>query len=199
MDKKFELHKKLTGKRITKRVLSEQALYWGYINMPNDWHIDPSELIKNITMSSYYQDVQFKYDKVYERLKTYITDFMRVEHYYDLFPAAQKDNIFGKYYERNEISKLQYHLNDMDLAHACDFVCLYGVEIDEETCEVDIYYDDNRRAGRCWTIPLETNKFLIFPSSLKYQIRNVNNKYLNFVQTILFEYPAAHGGGYNGQ
>ena len=73
------------------------------------------------------------------------------------------------------------------------------VEIDGETCEVDIYYDNNRRAGRSWTIPLETNKFLIFPSSLKYQIRNVNNKYLNFVQTILFEYPAADGGGYNGQ
>ena len=63
---------------------------------------------------------------------------------------------------------------------------LYGIEV--EDCIVRIYYDDNRRKGRSWDIPLENNKFIIFPSSNTYYITNNQKDSLNFVQTTTYDH-----------
>ena len=42
---------------------------------------------------------------------------------------------------------------------------LYAAEVEDNTCEVVIEYDDNRRTGRTWTIPMENNRFIMFPST----------------------------------
>jgi hypothetical protein len=55
-------------------------------------------------------------------------------------------------------------------------------------CNVIIHYDDNRRKGKTWTIPLSNNKFIMFPSTQMYHIINHQKDSLNFVQTITYEY-----------
>jgi len=74
----------------------------------------------------------------------------------------------------------------VDLINSPDFTLLYGTKV--EDCRVTICYDDNRRKGRSWTIPLKNNKFIMFPSSNIYFIRNSQKENLNFVQTITYEY-----------
>ena len=53
---------------------------------------------------------------------------------------------------------------------------------------VRIHYEDNRRKGRSWDIPLENNKFIMFPSTNMYYLTNNQKDNLNFVQTITYEY-----------
>ena len=169
---------------INKKILSEISLYYGVVKMPKGFEIEKDELIKNIFLSKYYENIEYPFSISFDKLKTYISDFMRAEYKLDLVPKK----IYGNYYEKNEISESKLEIDPVDLKNSPDFVLLYGVEIDNKTCEIVINYDDNRRKGRSWNINLENDKFIMFPASQSYYIKNVKNSYLNFIQTITFEY-----------
>jgi len=169
---------------INKKVLSEIALYGGTVKMPEGFEIEKEELTKNIFLSQYYENFEYPFSITFDKLKNFITDFIKVEHKLNLVPKK----IYGNFYEKNEFSKPRLEIDPVDLRNSCDFVFLYGVEIDSKTCEVIVYYDDNRRKGRSWNINLKTNEFVMFPSSQLFYIKNNNNSHLNFVQTIHFEY-----------
>jgi len=167
---------------INKKVLSETALYFGNLKMPKGYEIETDLLVKNITLSHYYEDVEYSFSKTWDKINTFITDFMRVEYKTDL----QSKNYYGSFYERNQISEPQFHLDFSSLKDSPDFVCLYGVEIDSDSCNIIINYDDNRRKNLRHEIKLKTNEFIIFPSSMSYYIKNEHNSYLNFIQSILY-------------
>jgi hypothetical protein len=169
---------------IEKKILSETTLYHGEIKMPEGFEIEREELSKNIFYSKYYENVDYPFSRTFDKLKTFITDFIRIEHKYNLVPKK----IYGDYFEKNENSKLKSELNLLDLKNSADFVLLYGVEIDPNTCTIEIHYDNNRRKGNTWSISLENNKFVMFPTSQSYYIKNIKNSYLNFIQIITFEY-----------
>jgi hypothetical protein len=169
---------------INKKILSEISLYYGTIKMPNGFEIKKEELVKNITLSNYYKDIEYPFSKEWDKLKSFLTDFFSIEHKLLLIPKET----FGNYYEKNEISKPLLHVNPADFRNSPDFVFLYGVEIEPKTCEIIIYYDDNRRKGNIKKIFLENNEFIMFPSSQMYYVKNNKNSYLNFIQTILFNY-----------
>lgn len=169
---------------IKKDILSEISIYYGKVKMPKGFEIEEDELVKNITLSSYYENIEYPFSITWDKLKTYITDFIKVEHNLSLIPKKS----FGNFYEKNEISTPKLEIDPVDLKNSPDFVLLYGVEVDSKTCEIVIHYDDNRRKGRSRNIILEKNMFVLFPSSLLYYVKNNKNSYLNFVQTITFEY-----------
>ena len=167
---------------INKKVLSETALFFGELKMPKGYEIETGLLVKNIALSHYYDDVEYVFSKAWDKINTFITDFMRVEHKINI----QSKDYYGSFYERNQISEPQFHLNFSSLKDSPDFVCLYGVEIDSDSCNIIINYDDNRRKNLKHEIKLKTNEFIILPSSTPYYIKNQNNSYLNFIQSILY-------------
>ena len=169
---------------IKKTTLSEIALYQGIIKIPEGFQIEKDVLIKNILLSQYYENIEYPFSITFDKLKTYITDFMKVE--YGLNLIIKKIN--GNFYEKNEISKPKLETNPVDLKNSPDFILLYGVEIDPRTCEIVIYYDSNRRKGRSYNIFLEKDMFIMFPASQLYYIKNNKNSYLNFIQNIAFDY-----------
>jgi len=169
---------------INKKLLSEIALYQGELKMPRGFEIDRSILVKNISLSQLYIDVDPIFSVEHGKISTYIKDYMRVEYKYDLIDL----NTWGNYFEKNEKTEPLLQLKPQDLLNSADFVCLYGVEIDGDTCEICIHYDDNKRKGMIRKINLTTNKFLIFPSSQLYYINNKNNHCLNYVETITYQY-----------
>jgi hypothetical protein len=169
---------------IQKNILSETSIYFGKVKMPKGFEIEEDELVKNIILSSYYENVEYPFSRTWDKLKTYVLDFLRIEYNLNLI----NKKTFGNFYEKNEISQPKLEIDPIDLKNSPDFVFLYGVEIDPKTCEIIIHYDDNRRKGKTWKIFLEKNMFVMFPSSLLYYIKNSKNSYLNFVQTITFEY-----------
>ena len=167
---------------INKITLSETALYFGKIKMPKGYEIEKDELVKNITLSQYYEDVKYPFLRTWDKVNTFICDFMRVEYKINL----ENKDFFGNFYERNETSKPKLHLDFTSLKDSSDLVCLYGVEIDSDSCNLFINYDDNRKKNLQYEIKLKTNEFVMFPSSQSYYINNKNNSYLNYIQGILY-------------
>ena len=164
-----------------KKVLSEQALYHGDVNMPKDWDINRDEL-SLYTLESKLLNTQFKFSITWDKLNTYIKDHFLVKHNLTLINKKTWANI----YKPNETTPPLLQVDPVDLRNSPDFTLLYGTKA--EDCRVTIYYDDNRRKGRSWTIPLKDNKFIMFPSSNTYFIRNNQKENLNFIQTITYEY-----------
>ena len=164
-----------------KKVLTEQALYFGDVAMPKDWDIDRDKLSGDI-LQSQIKNKEFPFSRPWDMLNTYISDHIRIEYDINLI----NKNTWGSIYKPTETSIIQQQIDPVDLRNSPDFVMLYGVKI--KNCMIKIYFDDNRRAGRSWDIPLENNKFIMFPSTNMYHVINNQKDSLNFVQTITYEY-----------
>jgi hypothetical protein len=164
-----------------KKVLTEQSLFYGYVSMPKDWEIDRIELSHHILHSSL-TDQELQFSKTYDKLNTYMRDFIGVKHNINLINKSTWGNI----YKPNETTIPLLNIDPVDLRNSPDFTMLYGVKV--EGCMVRIYYDDNRRKGRSWDIELKNNMFIMFPSTNMYCLTNTQKDSLNFVQTITYDY-----------
>ena len=164
-----------------KKVLSEQSLYYGDITMPKGWDIDREKLSEDI-LKSQITDSPFPFSKTFDMLNTYLREHINVEYGFTLI----NKQTWGNTYKPQELSIPLLNIDPVDLRNSPDFTLLYGVKVDN--CSVKIHYDDNRRKGRSWDVPLTNNKFIMFPSTNMYYLTNNQTGSLNFVQTITYEY-----------
>ena len=162
-----------------KIILSEQSLYFGNVDMPKGWDIDRKKLIENIIDAG---DGALPFSKTSDILNTYLH-----EHIFLNFKIAiVSKKMFGNVYSVNQNSEPLLQVDPVDLRNSPDFTLLYGVKVKD--CTVRIFYEDNRRKGRSWDIPLENNKFIMFPSTNLYYIYNNQKEDSNIIQTITYEY-----------
>ena len=166
---------------ITKNILSEQALYFGDVAMPKDWNIDRNKL-QNDILKSHVTDLPFPFSRTWDMLNTYIREYVNLEHSINLV----NKEMWGNVYKPRETTIPLLNIDPVDLRNSPDFTFLYGVNV--KNCMVRVHYEDNRRKGRSWDIPLTDNKFIMFPSTCMYYITNNQKDSLNFVQTITYEY-----------
>ena len=164
-----------------KKVLTEQALYYGDVAMPKNWEIDRNELAHYILHSSLTNE-KLKFSRTYDKLSTYMRDHIGLEYDVNLVNKSTWGNI----YKPNETTIPLLNIDPVDLRNSPDFTMLYGVKVKD--CNVRIHFEDNRRKGRSWDIKLENNMFIMFPSTNMYYITNNQKDSLNFVQTITYEY-----------
>jgi hypothetical protein len=94
----------------------------------------------------------------------------------------------SNFYKPREASLPLLQVDKVDLRNSPDFVLLYGVKLAKDSCFVRIHFDDNRRAGRSWDIPLNNNQFIMFPATQMYYISSNTSDQLNFIQTITYEF-----------
>lgn len=163
-----------------KKILSEIALYYGNVSMPKGFEIDRKKISSDILQSNL-TNKKLPFSKSWDMMNTYVIEHVYLN--YDLKIENKKN--WGNFYKPNEISKPLINTDPMDLSNSSDFTLLYGVEVKD--CIVTIYYDDNRRKGNTWNIPLENNKFIMFPSTNMYIIKNNQKEKLNFVLTTTYE------------
>jgi hypothetical protein len=164
-----------------KKVLTDQSIYYGNVSMPKHWEIDQIELSHYILQSNL-TDTKLKFSKTFDKLNTYIKDFIRLEYSINLI----NKETWGNIYKPNETTVPLLNVDPVDLRNSPDFTLLYGVKVKD--CMVRIHYEDNRRKGRSWDIELKDNMFIMFPSINMYYITNNQKDSLNFVQTITYEY-----------
>ena len=164
-----------------KKVLTEQALYFGDVSMPKGFEIDRDKLSGDILQSTF-TDSEFPFSRTWDMLNTYMRDFIGLDYNINLV----NKNSWGDIYKPNQTSKPLLNVDPVDLRNSPDFTMLYGVKVDK--CWVKIYFDDNRRKGRSWDIELKNNMFIMFPSTNTYIISNDQKESLNFIQTITYEY-----------
>ena len=164
-----------------KKVLSEIALYYGDVAMPKGFEIDRDKLQSDI-LSSNINNKKFPFSREWDKLNTYLREHINVEYGFQL---VNKET-WGNVYKPKEISIPLLNIDPVDLANSPDYTLLYGVNVKD--CSVRIHYDDNRRAGRSWDIPLKNNQFIMFPSTNMYYITNNQKDSLNFILTITNEF-----------
>ena len=164
-----------------KKVLSEIALYYGDVTMPKDWDINRNKLSNDI-LQSQIQNKKFPFSRTWDMLNTYMRDHINVEYGFSLI----NKETWGNIYKPAEITIPLLNIDPVDLRNSPDFTLLYGVRVKD--CMVRIHYEDNRRKGRSWDIPLLNNRVIMFPATNMYYLTNNQKDSLNFVQTITYEY-----------
>jgi len=164
-----------------KKVLSEIDLHYGTIDMPKGFEIDRDKLQSDI-LKSQINNKKFSFSREWDKLNTYIREHINVEHGFTLVNKATWGNI----YKPQEISIPLLNIDPVDLRNSPDYTFLYGVNVKD--CSVRIHYDNNRRAGRSWDIPLKNNDFIMFPSTQMYYITNNQKDSLNSILTITHEF-----------
>ena len=164
-----------------KEVLSEQSLYYGKVNMPKNWDIDRNKLTTDI-LQTVLHNKDFPFSKTFDMLNTYMRDHINLAYGFTLI----NKNTSGYIYKPQEISLPTFDTDPVDLRNSPDYTFLYGVNV--EDCIVRIHYEDNRRKGRSWDIPLENNKFIMFPSTNMYYLTNNQKEKLNFILKVTYEY-----------
>ena len=164
-----------------KQVLSEQALYYGDVAMPKDWDIDRDKLSGDI-LQSIIQKKEFPFSRTFDMLNTYLREHIYLKYEFTLI----QKKTWGNMYKPQETTIPLLNVDPVDLRNSPDFTLLYGVKVRD--CNVRVHYEDNRRKGRSWDIPLINNEFIMFPSTCMYYLTNNQKDSLNFVQTITYEY-----------
>ena len=153
-----------------KVVLSEISLIHGFVETPKGYEINRKK-IKNIIIDSYvnqkrisnnkldysYNDYEVEYCLELQWLLDYIRDHFQVEHGHALISKLH----FGNVMTPNEKSYTRNSLDPVDLRNGPDYTCIYGIDINKD-CDLVIEYNDNRRAGRTWHIPLKIINTIFF-------------------------------------
>ena len=169
------------GGGIQKNKLSEIAIYYGDVSMPKGFEINCNKLQEDI-LKSQINNKDFPNSREWDKLNTYLREHINLEFGFQL---VNKET-WGNVYKPKEISIPLLNIDPVDLRNSPDYILLYGVNVKE--CSVRIHYDDNRRKGRSWDIPLKNNQFIMFPSTNMYYITNNQKDSLNFILTITNEF-----------
>ena len=169
------------GGGIQKNKLSEIAIYYGDVSMPKGFEINCNKLQEDI-LKSQINNKDFPYSREWDKLNTYLREHINLEFGFQL---VNKET-WGNVYKPKEISIPLLNIDPVDLRNSPDYTLLYGVNVKD--CSVRIHYDDNRRAGRSWDIPLKNNQFIMFPSTNMYYITNNQKDSLNSILTITHEF-----------
>ena len=168
-------------KGMHKKVLSEQSIYYDDVSMPKHWEIDQNDLAHHILHSNL-TNGKVKFSRTWDKLNAYVREHINLKFKINLI----NKKTWGDIYKPLQVSLPLLNIDPVDLRNSPDYTLLYGVKVDK--CFVRIHYDDNRRKGRSWDIPLLNNRFIMFPSTNMYYITNNQQDSLNFVQTITYEF-----------
>ena len=166
-----------------KKVLSQIDLHFGQVEMPKGFEINRESLGADILSSTIYNR-EFPFSRSWDMLQTYLREHINLEYGFTL---VHKKTI-GNIYKPRHHSHSYLQVDPVDLRHSPDYVMLYGVNIGKDSCKVFIEYDDNRRKGRSWEIPLNNNDFIMFPSTQRYYITSNTSEQLNFILTTTYEF-----------
>ena len=180
-----------------KKVLTEVDLYTGEISMPKGFEIDRDK-IRNDIIESYikqnrvntnpkaynFDDYVVNFSQPLQWMQDYVRDHWRVEHGRTLVTKTMHGNVMHP----KEQSVLMHSVDPVDLRNSPDYTLIYGVDIDPDSCECIIEYDDNRRKNRTWHIPIKNNEFIMFPATQRYMITENKSDKINTILVINYEY-----------
>ena len=180
-----------------KKVLTEVDLYTGEVSMPKGFEINLDK-IRNDIIESFikknrvntnpqayaFDDYVVPFSQPLQWLQDYVRDHWKVEYGFTLVPK----DMHGKILHPKEKSVLMHSVDPVDLRNSPDYTFIYAVDVEPNSCECIIEYDDNRRKNRTWHLPIKNNDFIMFPATQRYMItENTSNK-LNTIVVINYEY-----------
>ena len=182
-----------------KKVLSEIAMIYGDVDCPPGFEIDRDNIKTGILYNTFmakdkrvsknpqdvsYNDYFVDFSPPLGFLQAYLREFFSLRYKQHLINKACFANVLFP----GDATFSRTAVDPLNLNEAPDYTCLYGIDIQPDSCSVVMEYDDNRRANRSWHIPLENNKFVIFPSTQRYFITKNTSQGLNIILTMYYGY-----------
>jgi hypothetical protein len=147
-------------------------------------HLKKSSLIKNREIKKHIL-TQFKYSpKILSNLNYYkdvsitLNQHMCwvMDHMHDYYQLHSKKtliplgNIIGLVHDQHEGTILRNHINPYNLYNSPDYTYMYVVQSGPLDDYIVFEYDNHIRKNEIWKVPLETGKFIMWNSSLKYYL-----------------------------
>lgn len=166
-----------------KTVLTETALYDGFVKMPKGFELDNSKFEKAILHKYLYKDEMQPHHVEMDKLNNYIMENMKLKHDLSIYNIENWGNI----YEPNQSSIPCNEVNSCNLRDSAYFILLYGVKIAKDSCKVQIYFKDNKRGDKFQEVPLHTNSFIMFPATNTYWVKPNTSADRNYIQSITYE------------
>ena len=150
-----------------KKVLTEVDLYTGEISMPKGFEIDRDK-IRNDIIESFvkknrintnpqayaFDDYVVPYSQPLQWMQDYMRDHWRADYGHTL---VLKD-MHGKVLHPLEQSFLRHHVDPVDLRNSPDYTFIYVLDVEPNSCECIIEYDDNRRNVKKRSNEIENGK-----------------------------------------
>ena len=166
-----------------KILLSEVAIYYGQIKMPEDFEIDREVIFHDMLREGVNE--KFKetpFTRELDKLRTYVREYVGLKHNL----TFESFDTQSSFYFPQERSNPLNHVDPMNPRGSPDYVCLYGVNVGQNSCNVIIEYDDSRIKGCVKEMPLNNNNFVMFPANLKYHIDKNRSEQLNCILSIFY-------------
>lgn len=163
-----------------KVILNEEAVHFGKVNCPEGFEINREE-IKYEIMNGYI-DNKDKFLNQYpvghcihlDYLNSYIDDFFRLKEKNK--SALCLKETFSFILKQDEKIEKRNYFNVFDIPSSPVYTLIYGVELEDFSSELIIYYNNKRTPGLKNYFPLENNKFVMFPSHLNFEITENKSK-----------------------
>ena len=115
-----------------KKVLTEQSLFYGDINMPKGFEIDQEKLTNDILQSTF-NSKDFPFSRTWDMLNTYMRDHISLE--YDI--NLVNKSTWGNIYKPAKTTIPLLNIDPVNLINSPDFTMLYGVKVKD--CNVRIH------------------------------------------------------------
>ena len=173
-----------------KSILNEEAVYYDFINCPKGFEIN-REKIKHGIMYGYINNkhVQNKQYPVEHRLhldylNSYITDFVKLKENFKLEIFLKEK--FSYILNHNEKIERKNHFDSFNIQNSPTYVLIYGIELEEKSSNLIIHHSYKKTPNSTRTIPMQNNKFIMFPAHLDYEITNNTSKLNGFYLVNLY-------------
>lgn len=175
------------------KVFSETIYFTGEVGPKNLFEIDRKEILYNIAESyyenKYVEDTDYL-EIVNSKAINQLVHWWKDAHFFyrstesKMFYKIINHKNYGYHILPNEGTLKKNHIDPFDLHHSPDYVFLYCVDVQKDSSQLVIEFDDHRRKNRWWKVNLENNYFYFFPSSLNYYItKNKSNR----INTLLIQ------------
>tara|TARA_R100000988_G_scaffold103825_2_gene85770 strand:- start:2876 stop:3430 length:555 start_codon:yes stop_codon:yes gene_type:complete len=179
-----------------RKIFSETIFYTGEVGPTDLFKIDRQELLFNIAESYYLK----KYHNNTELLKIVnIRSLTQLAHWwydaraFDLHkrnlqsPNLVVQDTYALHILPGDQSQKRNHNHINDDKLSPDYTFIYCVDVQKDSSQLIIDFDDHRRKNRTWTINLENNYFYCFPSSLNYYITKNTSERINTLLIQTYE------------
>ena len=179
-----------------KKVLTEIAIYYGEVKRPKGHEVNNHEikadileaqlqnkLVSDSPFSYRFFDYKLNYSPNMGYVNEHICEYMNVKHSITLQPELSFGNILQ--YREQSFSRRCLEMND--LKNEPTHTMVYGVDIQPESAQVVIEYDDNKAKDKTWFYELKTNEYIVFPTSCRYFLAGNTSKEPNFFLTTTFK------------
>lgn len=158
--------------------LEKKSIYWDYVHTPEGYEVKRDKIKSSALFHFFIEQNRLSGDPTNHTYNDFKVDYMKeVDYFLALIReryAQKKDRglVLNKswcnVYYPGEMSLSRNQLKIGNLEQSPDYTLVYGLDVVKDSTNLVIEWETNRKYTLNWTMPMENNKYAIFPSGCNY-------------------------------